>query len=426
MKSKISSLIAAIALFCAIMALPIRVDAQEQIRYTVKDLGTLGGTFGRAWGINNKGSVVGFATLPGDTTLHAFLWRNGAMKDLGSLAGADPLPSSAAFSVNDDNEVVGFSEISAPDPQNTCGNSLVCLPVLWREGTINPLPTLGGIDGQASSINNRGQVVGIAETDKTDPRCGTPVFKPVIWVNGQVRALPTDPFLDGVVGGAFGPAGNNDKGQVVGQANTCDFSSIRDLIWDKHRVIDMGTLEGLSFAPIAINIEQQATGTYTTTLGINRAFIWDDGVATDLGTLPGDNFAEGGAINDRGQIVGQSCSDTSCSVFLWQNGAMTDLNVLVPANSSLFLIAATGINFRGQIAGWAIQKSTGQFRAFLASPCREDEDDWEGCRNGAKGRRLEQFGARERPALILPDNLRKMVWHLRYRHDMPGLSSLPK
>ncbi len=49
--------------------------------YTVTDLGTLGGTFSQAGGLNNRGSVAGFSTPPGDQNVHAFLWQNGVMTD---------------------------------------------------------------------------------------------------------------------------------------------------------------------------------------------------------------------------------------------------------------------------------------------------------------------------------------------------------
>lgn len=419
MKSAKVACIIALALF-VMLAIPGSLAAQKHIRYTVTDLGTLGGTFGRAWGINNNGSVVGFATLAGDTALHAFLWRKGVITDLSTLAPTDTLAFSAAYSINDNDEAVGLSETSVPDAQNTCGDSLICLPVLWKNGVITALPTLGGTDGQASGINNRGQVVGSAETGETDPTCQVPVFKPAIWERGQVHALPTAPFRNGLVGGGPGPAGNNERGQVVYVAVTCDFSAGRALLWKNNRVIDMGTLAGLGIAPISINNKEQASGTYTTTAGINRAFLWQHGVATDLGTLPGDNFAEGGAINDRGQIVGQSCSTTSCAVFLWQNGVMLDLNTVVPADSSVFMFAATGINSRGQIVGWAVQKSTGLLRAFLATPCGEGESGEEGCQNSAPSKSAAQPDTSERPTIFLPEILRQ---RLGSRYHIPSLGA---
>jgi probable HAF family extracellular repeat protein len=139
--------ITALTLLTAV-AIPVRLPAQKHIRYTVTDLGTLGGTFSQAFGINNNGSVVGFATLTGDTALLAFLWRKGVMTDLSTLAPADTLPISVAFSINDNDEIVEMSETSVPDPlgEDFCGfgDHLICLPFLWRASVMNPLPTLGG------------------------------------------------------------------------------------------------------------------------------------------------------------------------------------------------------------------------------------------------------------------------------------------
>jgi probable HAF family extracellular repeat protein len=50
-----------------------------------------------------------------------------------------------------------------------------------------------------------------------------------------------------------------------------------------------------------------------------------------LGTLPGDVSSGAKDINNKGQVVGQSCDiNQNCRAFLWQNGMMTDLNTLVP------------------------------------------------------------------------------------------------
>src|SRR5215472_992969 len=56
-------------------------------RYVVVNLGTLGGTFSSAYGINNLGWVIGAANLAGDQTEHPVLWRDGSIIDLGTLGG---------------------------------------------------------------------------------------------------------------------------------------------------------------------------------------------------------------------------------------------------------------------------------------------------------------------------------------------------
>jgi len=90
--SKTLTSIAAMTLSAAALALPAVAQDQQKpqtkpVRYSVRILSTLGGRMGVGNSVNNKGWVVGGANLLGDTTIHAALWLNGGITDLGTLAG---------------------------------------------------------------------------------------------------------------------------------------------------------------------------------------------------------------------------------------------------------------------------------------------------------------------------------------------------
>jgi probable HAF family extracellular repeat protein len=113
------------------------------------DLGTLGGTKGFAYALNNRGQVIGISNLPGDATGHPFLWsRPEGMKDLGTLGGTLGFPTY----LNDAGEVVGVANTS---------NDQYVHAFLWRDGVMTDLGTVGSDpESQANGINSRGQIVG--------------------------------------------------------------------------------------------------------------------------------------------------------------------------------------------------------------------------------------------------------------------------
>jgi probable HAF family extracellular repeat protein len=106
MTIRISSRLAAIGLvLCASAQEDPTVSAQPHAQYQVTDLGTLGGNRSSAYGVNNRGQVVGVAeTAAGE--MHAFLWNSGTMADLGTLGGR----TSYAYRIDDNGTVVGRAE----------------------------------------------------------------------------------------------------------------------------------------------------------------------------------------------------------------------------------------------------------------------------------------------------------------------------
>jgi len=400
------------AVLIVALAMPFQLTAQ-QTRYTVIDLGTLGGTFSFAGGINNNGAVEGFSTLPGDTAVRAFLWQNGVMTDLGTLGGPNSL---ASWRLNERGEVGGTAETSTPDPlgEDFCGfgTHLICLPSVWQKGVPTPLPTLGGSNGFAAGVNSRGQVVGQAENSTPDPNCGAPQvlqFKPVVWEKGRVQELTT------LIGDSEGFANSiNDSGQIAGISGICT-TPIHAVLWQNGTVNDLGSLGGTVNLPSDINNQGQVSGLSNLpgdTTG--HAFLWQNGVMTDLGTLPGDVSSSGDGINSKGQVVGESVdADGNERAFIWENGVMTDLNTLIPADSPLFLLEATGTNnSRGQIAGRALQTSTGEVHAFLATPSTDEV--------ASDSATLTAQGETSRAKVVLPENVRKMLRESRAKPYLRG------
>ena len=142
------------------------------------------------------------------------------MIDLGTLGG----PNSESFAnLNDAIQVAGTAETSVTDPNNenfcSFGTSLICLGFVWQNGIMTPLSNLGGNNGQAAAINNRGQVAGYAETPTPDPNCPLPQvlqYRPTLWTAGHPKALPLYP--GDTEGAAFWM---NNSGIVVGATGVC-------------------------------------------------------------------------------------------------------------------------------------------------------------------------------------------------------------
>ena len=101
----------------------------------------------------------------------------------------------------------------------------------------------------------------------------------------------------------------------------------------------------------------------------------------DLGTVDGDPNSEAFVVNSRRQVVGATQDDNFSYVhaFLWERGSMADLNALiVPADLSVQLNAAVGLNERGEIVAQGTLPS-GDQHAYLLVPCDENHGNVDGC-----------------------------------------------
>jgi probable HAF family extracellular repeat protein len=364
-------------------------NAGAQASYKVTDLGAEGtDNLGCAMSVNNQGwteimagnveagqvdSIFG-TLLNGRAEINV----NGFKTDLGTLGGLNSWMNWGE--INDRGQVVGDSETAVPDPngEDICGfgTHLTCLPFLWQKGHMSALPTLGGNNGQASAINNRGEIAGFAENSTVDSSCppnttNNQIELPVLWEKGKIQALPTvDGDPDGV---AFWI---NDEGQAVGDSRNCSGTILHAVSWENGTASPLPDF-GTGAAAQSINNQGQIVGTVgsadnTTQTGA----LWQNKTLTTLDLLPGDFGGIASGINCKGQVVGSNWDSNFnwSHGYIWQNNVTTDLNTLFPASSNLFAVMANKINDRGQISGMAIVLSgpdAGNIHAFLATPANQ-------------------------------------------------------
>ncbi len=246
---------------------------------SITDLGTLGGQQSAGLGINNAGTVCGWAFTASGSMLPA-LWNGGTGTALATLGGA----SGTAWGINDAGTVVGDSWLSSGDDHAT----------LWSAGSVRDLGTLGGASSVAYDINNSGQAVGTAKDSSGRDRA-------VSWGLGGA----TD--LSGLSGGQWTTAsGVNDSGQVILWGTPLGASANHAAFWNgdpSSPVIDLGTFGGSQSWAYGLNDYGSVVGWAGEPDGTYHAFVWSGSGMLYLGTL-GGYYSAAFAINDQGIIVG--------------------------------------------------------------------------------------------------------------------------
>lgn len=174
------------------------------------DLGTLGGACAYARIVNNRGQVIGASNLADNMSLHPFVWtaRSG-MRDLGTLGGT----YGHADAINDAGEIVGYATTARDAQGHVKGRAFY-----WKNGVMKNLGTLDDDDAsQANGINNRGQIVG-----ETFLRSTTEALRG--WISDRGGPLIDLNTLIPADSGYFITAAIyiNDRGEIAAQAITAD------------------------------------------------------------------------------------------------------------------------------------------------------------------------------------------------------------
>jgi probable HAF family extracellular repeat protein len=343
------------ALFAATLALVVlhhglteSPRAQLAPRYTLTDLGTLGGATAQAADINDAGQVVGYSSS-GTAGARAFRWEAGTMTDLGTLGGN----SSFGNAVNAFGHVVGLSSMPLGSGR----------AALWRDGTVTNLtPDLPiAIASTATAINDHGQVLIQSNAQG------------FVWDNGSL--IP----IAGLGPGPTYPFDINNAGQVVGSSYHPAMTPLGPMqhafLWQGGATLDLGLLPGdEDSGASAINSHGVIVGSSGRTdpdtyESFYRPFIYQGGTMT---AIPAPSTeAYGGDINDSGVVVGTMRAGggpTPWHAWIYENGVVTNLNALKPSGTGLHLAFAAAINNAGQIVGVAYDAQA-RYHAYLLTPC---------------------------------------------------------
>ena len=240
------------------------------LSYERLNLPTLGGRYSDAFAITDSGEVVGAANGR-DGLGHAALWQDGVVRVLDK-------GRSIAFAASQTGEVA-FSNLKDGWHQ-----------AQWLRGaTRQSLPGLPDFPETAAvGMTENGVLVGSAQG-----RRGT---RAVVWEDGQVREL-------GTLGGPFSQAAAvNAKGWIVGKADLSP-TETHAFLYDGTKLRDLGTLGGRHSRATAINAKGQVVGMSETGAGERQAFVWSERIG--MRPLPGTD-AIALALTDDGTVVGQA------------------------------------------------------------------------------------------------------------------------
>lgn len=338
---------------------PMALADTPAARFTVSDLGTISPTAipQGPQAVNDRGQVVVDAD-------HAFIWDNGRRENLGTLPPEGPEDStdSIAYGINNRGQVVGSSGGFGPIFMS---GLVFSRGFLYQNGKLRQL-TQRNASFEPHAINDNGQIAGL-----DGRRC-------FFYANGKLvnlgtlSKLPAGNYSTAQSINSLGQVVGWSTASVQHQRGL----SIHAFLWQRDtkpsRMRDLGTLPGWanSYA-YGVNSRGEIIGSVTGATGSNYdvqpqapslAFLWRRGKMVSLGTLPGCRSSRASGINNAGAVVGQSGD----KAFLWQQGQMRDLNTLMPAGQGWVLTEAHAINSKGQIAGNGTLH--GQPHAFLLTP----------------------------------------------------------
>ena len=349
--------------------------------YLITDLGTLTDRNSGGSMINEMEQVVGGSAISGgywelpDGTAyaeawvpHAFVWTDGVMTDLGTIEpdpapGVFPRPGAMGVDINNLGQAVGIYDamsgwpwafIWLPEPAYGLPAGMSMLPRLAESQEL----------ARAFSINDSGQIVGESRPENSVG------VRAVRWdcVDGEWQVTDLG-SLDGNPEATARAYDINALGQIVGQSNNLPVhNQLEPFLYlpEPAYGLPAGMNAIATFIPSGEGVAINDLGQIAGQTGPMYPWLWLPepayGLPAGQNILPefpieGELITAVTDINNRGQIVGwvryeDPIDGMEVRGWLWENGEYTLLDDVIPAASPWRkVMRAYGINDAGQITG---------------------------------------------------------------------------
>ena len=321
--------------------------------YEVLDLGTLGGNSAHPLDFNDYGKVVG-SSLTASGQTHAFLWEDGAMRDLGTLGQE----GSIAERINNAGVIAGV--VWPAERNDDCTRYTIA--TIWRNGmgTLLESQSAVGRPVHATAINELGDVAWRACSHEHT----------VAWVSrGDAWER-----LSGIISSNSwsNAVAMNERRQIVGGSPAVQTGESPEPRWHATKWEDGAThdLGGLAFIPCDyypdkncsssaatdINESGQIVGFSSAADQAQHAVLWTNGVVRDLWKAPPSyGLNDRVVINDVGQVAGSWGGEG----FFWSNGSLQTLGSLGGGSTKV-----VDVNDAGMVVGTSLTAS-GEQHVFL-------------------------------------------------------------
>lgn len=318
--------------------------AEYDVRVIEEPEGRIFRSPSRIEGLNDRGEAVLWAQLQ-NLRQAALLWKDGKLQDLGTLGGKQAWP----HAINQRGQVAGESQLADGTMH----------AFVWEDGKMRDLGTEPGLESRAWDLNERGVAVGSVQHPKTKESHA------VRWSGGKLERLKD-------LGKSSSALYVNERGDIAGYGQSAQGGYWRGFFWKGAELQDLGAFPGWETIFLTgLNGRGEAVGTVSRGVGVHSPgeYLAIRTSGAELREIPvlAAKKIRPKAINDEGWILGFAPGENvnEQTAYLLRDGRLAPLDDLI-RGSGWRITGVAALNNRGQIGAYG--KRGEEVRGLILSP----------------------------------------------------------